>query len=589
MSLSFAPVKTVKTIDPRLDFTKHSFVATEGAQESSFQGYAPQSFNNSTILYSIVPASKQTVIDRKILHRVTVQLAITGLAPVGQPLLSIGTADAPRSYGLHRLANSITCGINNSTFTVASCNTFPAVAHVKTESLAGWCDGVPNTLDRYASYDSGLATNNNVLGAYGSSLLTEPRGAFPITVTANPVGAGSPVTIDRLGVVGGSGGGAYVVGSTPVTALVSWTEWSPIVASPFEYGGEDQVGLVGLDRLQFQFAFNSTYQQLWSHANASGSVITQVAPQTSGLFVNPMLWLNSLTPKLLNETVPRDIVVPYSELIAYQQSQGIVAAGATADMVSNAVQLKGIPDKLMVYVRTPLAAQGVDDPDTFWPISRISITLENATSVLQTASPFHLYQMSKKNGLSLSWPEFQGSATALGGASVRTIGSPLVLQFGQDIPLKDGVSSGITGPRNFQLTVTCTNPTGRAVAPEVVFIPCYTGTITIADGSVIPQVSVLTTNDVLNADPVPHSMLGAGMSGGSFFSSAASGWQKIAPYLSKGKQALEMADKAGLLGRGASGAGMSSGLVYGLGESGAGMSGGKKISKAKLKAQLLAQ
>ena len=105
-----AAIHTVRRIDSRLDFsTPPSYSVVAGARSHTFQAVSASSASNSSINFNAVIPSQSTVVSRRIVFQSTVQLAIncTG-ATTGQALLALGSCDAPSSFPVHRVMNTLT-------------------------------------------------------------------------------------------------------------------------------------------------------------------------------------------------------------------------------------------------------------------------------------------------------------------------------------------------------------------------------------------------------------------------------------------------------------------------------------------------
>lgn len=267
--------------------------------------------------------------------------------------------------------------------------------------------------------------------------------------------------------------------------------------------------------------------------------------QTQG---SPLLWSGvggSNSPELLLEylTVPVTIPVPLVTTLPYREiarftgsAQGQKLTGyanknrfgntsissgvATFDVQSGSLYLTAIPEAVVVYVRPsndqrdqgipngykyingPYTAPGPFPPTTtapmspaaiadgFYPIDKLSIQWNNSTGLLETATPQHLYEYSKKNGVDLPWVEWAGRTgepwpsaafSDLSGPTTQplgrsTTGSVFMARFGYEIPLDEGQAPGLRGSWNFQIKASCRNtrmqfPVRYINAPSQPFLP----------------------------------------------------------------------------------------------------------------------
>jgi hypothetical protein len=297
-------------------------------------------------------------------------------------------------------------------------------------------------------------------------------------------------------------------------------------------------------------------------------------------FADSTLLFQFLTPHPSDLLEPRN-VVPYYELPIYRTTNfdilppralfgQVTATGAFADNVtmtlqSSNIQLSGIPDKLIVFVRKTVANLTPADADCYATIQNISINFNNQAGLLSSMTPQQLYRNSIQSGLAaMTWDQFSGSTMSVsgynnlangqpstsrspysgyganmngGGANtgvqlIPTTGSILVLNFGEVIQLtEEYYAPGSLGSFNLQLSVQVQNnnnyawPAGQY---ELVIMPMNCGVFVNEKGTSSTFLSLLTKQDVLdtlNQEAYSHSELHR-MVGGSFLDNIRSslGW-----------------------------------------------------------------
>jgi hypothetical protein len=128
---------------------------------------------------------------------------------------------------------------------------------------------------------------------------------------------------------------------------------------------------------------------------------------------------------------PRN-VVPFYELPIFRTTNlpnlpprpnlgQATAAGAFSDpptvsLQSSNIQLNGIPDKLIIFVRKLVQNLHTSGTDSYATIQRISINWNNQAGILSSMTPQQLYRNSVQSGLAnLSWDEFCGNAVSVCG------------------------------------------------------------------------------------------------------------------------------------------------------------------------------
>ena len=151
------------------------------------------------------------------------------------------------------------------------------------------------------------------------------------------------------------------------------------------------------------------------------------------------------------------------------------------------------------------------DSDSFFPITGISVNLNNQSGLLSSCSPQQLWKLSIEAGSSQSYNEFRGvqsvndNATGVG-ASVKTTGSLLVLSPAMSLSLPAMLSSGSIGQFQFQIQITCTNPYATAITPEICICCVNSGIMVNAAGSSAIYTGILTKEMVVSTateDEVP--------------------------------------------------------------------------------------
>ena len=83
---------------------------------------------------------------------------------------------------------------------------------------------------------------------------------------------------------------------------------------------------------------------------------------------------------------------------------------------SSNIQLSWIPDKLIIFVRKPIAALTWGDADSYATITGISINFNNQAGLLSSMTPQQLYRNIVQSGLvGLTWEQFSGSCVTVSG------------------------------------------------------------------------------------------------------------------------------------------------------------------------------
>lgn len=544
MSNSQIPLHVIKVFTPVLDFTgQREYAALEGGSMISWKPFTTTSISNSSVQFTSPPPNPQIVIDRKMYMQLPVRLVFNCDTPNANNILRQGF-DAPRAFPLNTCLNTVTMNINNVSITQNSADIIQALLRYNTSETVKERDysGTPSMLDQSQEYSELIGSVRNPLGSYEES---------------------------NEGSVMGRGGFQFkIVLNTPTKAVVDLVVWEPLLISPLYFGRGNAQGF-SCNTLDWNFTFiGNVANRMWSHCDSNISNDAP-GPITSSLFgfnnfanlynapfsyTNniPILLFKYITPSLLTH-IPNRQILPYFRIERYPSDFSEVAPDTTAVLASNNIQLQVIPRRMYIYIRETNAElySSPTKTDTYFSIESLSLNFNNFSGLLSSATKWDLYNISMKNHCNMSWSQWSGNKMYKNGSFNETIngpGSVLCLQFGDDIPLSDGLAPGVSGTFQLQFTINCKNVNQtRAIKPTLYIVAVQEGTLAIMDGSAVIQLGVLNRDDVLNAQ-VGHLNYGDLQDiygGGDFFSSAKNfghkiltkmvdAYKKYKPYIKKG-------------------------------------------------------
>jgi hypothetical protein len=406
--------------------------------------------------------------------RITLQIGTTATTGPG-----IGSTDAARSFPLSTVASNIILTINGTQFNLPSRDVLKALLWIDNENLSAHNDMTPSMLDDSQQYADFVLSNRNVLGglwAGGSGSSSQvPRGAFNYT-------EGASIQVGATGVYNTS---------------VSFDIFEPVLISPLAFQ-RDTAGLIGVQQIGLTYNIGDI-RRLWSSAVATTTV--GAVPGQSIFSSDTALIIEYLTPSDAMD-LPKQLTMPYTEVMPFvSNSITNIAAGAAATLQGPSIQLPCIPSHVLIYARRQNTDETHLTPDAFLSTTQLGITWGNQTGILQTATPQHLYKMSKANGVSQSWQSWSGRgyASAVNGAAVGMAGSVCVLKFGKDIPLATSEAPGQPGSWQFSAQGTFTNTAGTGVNAVLYCVFLTEGAVYISDGRCTTEIGVLTAADVLDA------------------------------------------------------------------------------------------
>jgi hypothetical protein len=519
----------------------------------------------------------------------------------GQLPINYGVTDALSAFPLHQLASVMTATINNNSVSINIRDVLPALLRFndrrELQRYNGYTTVAPDLL---ASYKDGIGTNLNSLGSWANSSDNDlfQRGSFQLVgiSTSAPVNGALPLPLVPP---------VPMVDTVTQTIYVQFQVTEPLLLSPFIFAQpqSNNQGFYGIQNMNMVFNIGDA-SRVWRTANYSAlpavsplgtTTITDISVDS---FQSSRLIFNFLTPHP-SDLLPARNAVPFYEMPRFISGgfgtiQPSTSLPVTGQVIStSSLQLNQIPDKLIIQVRNPLQNCRWGQPDAFLGIQAVSISFNNQSGILASATQQDLYRYSVENGSNQSWYEFSGYSNVPDNASgcgkrIAGSGSLLILEFGKDIQLtEDYYASGSLGNFNLQINVTTYNQFSYAIAPEIVLITMNSGIFVCERGTSSTYTGILTKQDVLEAsaqEPMYQSSVRR-MVGGGFLDSLKSVAGKVLPHLLKhGKEELGKSDhpvaKLAHSALGAMGYGSSGGGASGGGASGGGASGGARMRLA---------
>lgn len=555
MSLSYQPLDAVLVKDPRVIIdNKRVYSVLKCGKRTTFKPWTSTSVSTANINFQTPPPSNSILVDRKITFTLPMRLTFTANVAPGFSVLN-KNHDAPRAFPIHSMIDTIQLTINNCGITQNIGEIIHALLRFNTDRklFARDYSMTPTCLDCSQSYADLVGTVRNPLSMYGDSNFQDVsgRGGFSgFKIVSNPVNNGNVVT--------------------QLVAVVDMICTEQIMLSPLYWGGENASAFANVTSMDWVFNFLSSgpANRAWSHNNDPAiSVITAASVQFNNFTTfpfsyeisQPYLNITYITPDAATRVNPQlPITYPYFAVDKYvTDTNNAIAFGAETQIQSNNIQLASIPRRVYVYAR-PSNNYYYSNPgvtDCYYALKNLSIQFENYTGLFANATPFQLYEMSKKNHCSMSWSEWSGQLMYdVGGApwdqnSNRFAGpgSIICIEFASDIGLDDNEAPGLgQGTYNLQLSCIAKNVNSSGdwdnVNVSLYVIPVLEGTFTITNsGSALTQTAVISTKDILSAKQKPYySYLDVQeVNGGNFMTGLKNFGQKAIKNLSKANQFLK--------------------------------------------------
>ena len=97
---------------------KIDYAVMKGAQTISVADVNATSKSSTSLVFNAVVPSLETIVDRRIMLRVSLILKIDGtITSANKQLIAYGVRDCLGSFPMHSLMNTLSCTINNNTIT----------------------------------------------------------------------------------------------------------------------------------------------------------------------------------------------------------------------------------------------------------------------------------------------------------------------------------------------------------------------------------------------------------------------------------------------------------------------------------------
>jgi hypothetical protein len=481
-------VNPILVKDDILDIASQTidYAVNMGGSNTSSQKFVCNSISPSSSVYVIQVPSLQTVVSRTLLRHERFTLTVEGVPKANQYLVNLGGSDAFAPMPLSQLIKNTTCQINNTSVSLQTQEVIdPLLRVMERQALSRVNNTTPCYLDQYANYFNAKGQLNNPLGGYENSTdpCYQPRGSYKvISITGNAIGE-SPTPTART-----------------VNITVEFTE--PVFLSPFVFSDtqDDQAGMIGVNTITITDQRDATALLCYRFINDTATQFTNKSITGISYSQQDCYMECQFVSPHASMMMPSQSISPYIQYNLFKSSN-VPANSAT----SSAIQLNGVPDKVLVWVRSALSTRTGSQPDAYATISGISINFNNGT-YLSNASQHLLWKYSQEASNNQSWLEWSGEAYGVAGGNpsgpVATTGSVLALDFSRHITLDQPyLAPGSSGSYNFSITVNYSTPLSAPalVNPELCLLFLNSGVFVNQAGQSSVFTNLLTKSQVLDA------------------------------------------------------------------------------------------
>lgn len=594
-------------LDSRIhDISDRVDVAVESSgSQSTYQPFPAVNSSNNSVTFNVNVPSENIAVDRRVLFQSDFNFTVTigpttagNIIPEGQSVFQWGTTDGLGQFPMNGAFSQVQATINNISLNVPLDDVMPSLLRMCDQeevscmnlTTASYLDqNYANLPDVIYSQAFGViqpfanpplyfmrASSNPLNGSetlnYNNKI--QPRGVIVPTL----------ISVVHSGTSGGTTNNSVLsTGNTNEKWVISvslrLTE-PFLFLSPFSglVKSKNEACFLGINNMNIVANITQNLAGVYKTTNDFGINIPVSCalglPDGTPLFSNPRLLMNLLTlqPEQYSRINTKNVLPIQSYPRFVSSFSGTIANNASETFTFPIIQLNQIPDTILIFVRPPkneVSSSGSQykKQTQFLSIQNASISFNNASGILASASPEELYNLSKYNGSKQSWQEFLGfmnvgrDPSINGGVNsafklISTQGSLLVVKPAYNFNLPSFLSGGSLGQYGLQVTLQCTNRLGQSVTnPEMCVVTVQSGIMVTSQGSSSLYSGLLTKDMVLQAKqqkPVIDSSTYSNLVGGSVQESC--------------KTALRNVMKKHM--GSSSGAGRSGGAMHGSGKSG---------------------
>jgi hypothetical protein len=467
---------TTLMIEPRADVVGNdgqTQVIVSGGSRITSQTIPAASYSDAGASWNVFPPSTSTLVDRFV--RIRYHVEVTG---TGGTSMNVGLHDAPRQFPIASIIDVLAVSINGESVSEPVAQNIHALAcygnspQDRSKSLSTTA-AQPDAFQDYASWQT-LGSARSPFVAFGENSTEPSRGS--------------------------------VIREQVSVNVVRYTVTEPLWCSPFYQGlGPEPEAMVNVNQLGVTIRHvGSGLRRFWSSDGLTGT------GYTATLYRAPDLLINYITPSLM-QPIPAVQILPYHKLNSYRRAVPSLAAGASTQVLSDSVKLNQCPKSMMLFCKHSDASQNEFTSDSFLALENVSISFNNRSALLSSASPQELFEISRRSGLDMSFQEFS-----------QYRGSVFKCDFARDIGLSDDEAPGALGQYTLAVQANLTNRSTAAFEGDFHVVLFMEGTISISENQCRASLGVLTPAMALHAKSgaagkISHAHFNA-LHGGSFWS-----------------------------------------------------------------------
>jgi hypothetical protein len=482
-----------RVLDTRLEAVSENricYALKEGSAVTAFVPLVSSSHSNQNTTFNLNNIADFTARDSRLVIGLSVSATIS-FTNTTDASINVFQSDnfGFKQYPLNRCMNSTQHQINQASYTLQTADILDGIARINL--LPSDCNFYENTMpDLIDNYSSATGANFNPLQPYSTTL------------------AGDGVYKPRTLQYEVSGNGIVPpMGTASVT--INATLYEPLVTPFTNISADDSRALYAItgELITIQWV-TDLWNNMFAFVLPTGLKYTNTnSPAVVSLGNQANLFCIYLTPK--EDTIaqiPRQSVYQYNDYSVFSNnigsSTGVPAQTDVPNVNSQVVNFTNLPNYILIYARTANGSRLTSTPDKYLTIKNIQLTFDNGLPQLAGANTDQLYDISKRNMLTMPracFKQLQLNTNNEVDGALYGCGSVLVISPALDLGIRPSDTTGSGGRYIFQVqNATFTNNTDTAFGQVTLYVVGINSAVLERVGSQYRNYLLTTPPDIIN-------------------------------------------------------------------------------------------
>jgi hypothetical protein len=484
--MSFVPLdetggeKLLKVVDNSLNTSNREsnlgVVLTEGASNVQYNPLVAVSASNNGATFNLNNIAPSTCRASKMwVNLPYISIALTLNNPSTSPVVAINSSNLGfKSRPYNSIVNSMTHKLNQASYNVQSNLLINEISRLNV-SPDRENDDYNTQPDEIDTFSAATGSSLNPIESF-SVVNQSPYNWKPRTQNIGLDTVNYPAT-------------SYTIPSGNTTIRLSASVYEELF-SPFNnsFGGVQETQ--GLWAINGETITLNYATDLWSNMFAfyaiNGCTVVGTPTVVLGSHILQLKYLTPL-PYMLS-TIPERQAYKYNDYNIYQNqiASSIAPKATTGNVASSVVSLSTIPERILVFCKESLASASSTKPNKYLTVNSMTVSFNNSNYNFSGASADDFYNISKRNGLSMSRSSFKGELLndrVQVNGNLWGCGSVLVFKPSLDFALAQNLSTGTGGRYTMQIQATFTNTTDTTFSNVQLYIVAINAGALVRNGS----------------------------------------------------------------------------------------------------------